>query len=1333
MFAREGQSAGKRPVNQRGAAVPGGRRPAPAEPSSVDRDAGALDFRILGPFEVQMGGHQLALGGAKQRALLASLVLHANEVVSRDRLLHELWGEDPPETAPKMIQIYVSRLRKILEQGAATRALVTQPPGYVLRVDPENIDAYRFERLVAEGRQALTADDPSKATRTLGEALALWRGSPLAEFMTEPFTETEGGRLEELRLTAVEDRIEAELALGRHADLVGELEVLAAEHPLRERLRAHLMLALYRSGRQAEALDVFKGTRLHLVEVLGIEPSRSLHALQKAILLQEPELDLPTQPSALPASEATATTGAAARTPGSRKPVAVLMAEVIRVGERLDPEAAGRVMSRALALGAKTVERHGATVETPAGGGILAVFGVPTVSEDDALRALHAAVELRGAIEALSTEIERTWRVRLAVRAAVGAGEVVTEETDGHASVIGGEPIDVAGRLVRVAERSEILIDAETERLVRHGAVVERLERAPASEGEPVTAAWRVTRFLPGASAIARRLDTPMVGRERELIGLIESFERVVDENSAFLCTVVGSAGIGKTRLAEELRATLADEATVLVGRCVSFGAGTFSPLAEVVARAAGECSVEAIAALVSTEPEGELIADTVARALGLQEAAGTKEETFWALRKLFGVLAGERPLVLVLDELHWAEPTFLELVEHVVDWSGDAPIFVVGLARPDLLEDRPSWGGGRPNSTILRLRPLSADESDLLLDALLGDGALSKNARARIVAAAEGNPLFIEQMLAMLSEEGEVGDGEPSIPPTIQALLAARVDRLALAERAVLERAAVVGREFWRGAVGELTPEDERGEVDAHLQALIGKELIASARAPLRQEDGFVFLHVLIRETVYDSIPKQARADLHEDVASLLERAAAERPGEHDEAVGSHLERAYRYREELGLLEKSDHELAVRAAEKLAAAGRRAYALGDLPGTVRLLSRGASLHPTSGARSEILTDLGEALRETGDFGRARGVLHEAIEAASAAGDAAAEAHARLIDLRVRAQIDPTVTPDEFDRFGAEAIALFEEAGDERRLAKAWFIRAWGPWVQGRVTDAESALRRAIACARGAGDERTEAQSVNLYVGAGFFGPSPVAEAIRRCEEVIARPPEQRRITAPAFRALAGLRAMEGKFAEARRLARRDRDILEDLGLRVAAAMATEVYGLIEMLADDPIAAERQLRTGYETLEEMGETSILSNLAAMLAQALHAQGRNDEALRYSEISERAASRDDVSPQVQWRAVRAKVLAEEHPTEGRQLAEEAVALAREASDFPLLLADALADLGEVLRLSGRPGDARSALEEGLALYDQKGNAVFAAKAREALASLDAEISAGTRTS
>jgi DNA-binding SARP family transcriptional activator len=1286
-----------------------------------------VEFRILGPLEAYRDGLSLLPHGSRQQALFATLLLHANQVVSRTRLIDDLWGESPPETATKMVHIYVSELRKLLEPDSsaesAWRVLVTRTPGYMLRIEPDQLDANRFARLIERARVALAEGRPAAASALLDEALALWRGPPLAEFADRPFAQIEAARLEELRLSAIEDRIEARLALEGGATLIGELEAFVAAHPLRERPRRQLMLALYRDGRQAEALEVYKKTRELLIDELGIEPSRALHGLERAILRQDPSLDRPIPESRARDGVETIVVPAPSEPAEVRKTVSVLVADLMSVGKQLDPEARRRLMPQVFAGVSSALERHGGRTERMAGQGIMAVFGFPTVHEDDALRAVRAAVDAREAVAALNVDLAREWGVRIAVRAGVNTGEALASDRGSNPSLVADETIEAAVRLGQAARPGDILIGPQTERLVRGAA---RAEPLPGSEaGTNGQQAWRIVDLNPLAPAIARRADMPIVGRERELFELRRCFDRSVNDRTSTLCTVLGPAGIGKSRAVDEFLASLDGQATVLSGHCLSYGeAITFWPLAEVIRQAAGASSRLAIDDLLAGELDGDLIAHRLATAIGLTDAAGSKEETFWAARKFFEALARARPLVVVFDDIQWAEPTFLDLVEHVMDWSSGRSILVLGLGRPELLEDRPLWAGGTPKSTVIRVDPLSAPESDVLIEQLLGEVRLPARARAEVARAAGGNPLFIEQMVAMITEEGAGSREALAVPSSIQALLAARLDRLPTEERIVLGRAAVVGAEFSRDAVVDVTPVVPSESIDGHLQALIRRELIAPSPPAVPGEEGLRFSHLLIREAAYDSLPKEVRAELHERVATWLEKASEGRTAEYEEIIGHHLEQAYRWRADLAPVGDEEVELATRAANRLAAAGRRASYRADMIAAENLLSRAASLLPT--ARPALLTDLGEVLRETGDFERAETVLAEAVEAASALGDRAGEVHARLIWLRLRMQVDPAVRSDDLIRVAEEAISIFEELGDERRLAKAWFTLAWAPWVKGSVAQAEKALERAIEVARRAGDERTEAQSVNLYLGAGLFGPTPVEEAVRRCEEQLARPLQQRRVAAAAYRALAGLRAMEGRFDDARRMARQDRAILEDLGLKVPAAMAAEAYGLVEMLAGDPTTAEHELRGGYEALEEIGETSLLANLAAMLAQVLYSQQRDADALRFSEISEQASARDDVSPQVQWRAVRAKLRARMgEPNEAERLALEAVALADQTPDFVPLRGDALLDLGEVLIAIGRRPAALGPIEKALALHERKGNVVSASIARKRLAEIQQE--------
>ena len=1267
-----------------------------------------LRFRILGPLVVEQDDSALRLGGKKRQALLAVLLLHANEVVPSEQLIDELWGDEPPDTAAKIVQNNVSQLRKLLRPGV----LLTSGPGYLLHAESDEVDASWFERLVEQGRNALAKGDPQTAAATLREGLALWRGPALADFVYEAFAQSEIARLDELRLAATEDRIEADLALGRHGEIAGELEALVVQHPLRERLRGLLMVALYRSGRQAEALEVYKRTRQLLIDELGIEPSPALQRLEKAVLVQDASLEL--QAPATPAAEAPAPVREPERE--ARKTVSVVVAELESLTSPIDPEALALLLSRAIGTLSNVLVRHGGAVEEVLTSGVMGVFGVPEVHEDDALRAVRAGAEMREALVGLNHELERDEQPRFAVRTGVSTGQVVTGSRASGRTVT-GEVVATAARLAQAAPAGEILIGEETEQLIREAARLEPVAD-PGANGR----IWRLIELVPGAPAIPRRLEAAMVGRERELAQLRQAFERAVHDSTPYLFTVLGPPGIGKSRLAKELAASIGTEATILTGHCLAYGEGiTFWPLAEIVRQLAGEDPREGLLRLVAGEDDAELVVERIAGAIGPVERASASEETFWAVRRLLEAVARKRPLVLVLEDLHWAEPTLLDLVEHLADWTRDASILLLCLARPELLEQRPSWAGGKLNATSILLEPLSEQESDFLIESLVEE-TLEEEVRARIVEAAGGNPLFLEQMLAMVTEEGTDG-GELAVPPSIQALLSARLDRLGPDERAVLERASVAGREFSSSAIIDLSTEQTDESVDSALRMLIRRDLIRPVRSPYAAEDAFRFRHLLIRDAAYESLTKPTRAELHERFADWLERTAGERGTELEEIVGYHLEQAYRWRAELGQVGEREHELAGRAAARLAAAGRSAYVRGDAPGAVNLLSRAVGLvRERTPERAELMTDLAEALRETGDFKRAEEVLAEVRASASASGDRGQEVYAHMSHLRLQVAADPDIDTEELEREARLAVEVFEELGNERRLAKAWELLAWALWLRCRAAATEEALRHAIEHARRAGDGRTEAQSLNLSLGAVFFGPLPVPEGIRRCQEIVAQTAEQPRILASALRALAGLRAMEASFDEARTLVALCQAILEDLGLKVTAASLSETAGIIEMLADDPAAAERVLRSGYEQLEQMGETSNSPDLAAMLARALDAQGHGEDALRFSEISSRVAAPGDLSAQVQWRSARAKVLAGFGETkDAERLAREAVALAAE-SDFLVLRGDALFVLGEVLRSAGRAHEAARAVEEALQLYEQKGNTVSAARARTLLADM-----------
>ena len=1259
-----------------------------------------LEFRILGPFEVRSEGRALELRSAKQRSLLAILLLSANEPVSSERLTEELWQSGPPEKASNVLQVHVSQLRKVLTPGV----LVTRSPGYVLSVDPEQIDAVRFERLVNEGIAAVATNDPARALQTLDRALGLWRGSALSDFAFEDFARTESGRLEELRLLATEERVDAALALGRHAALAGELEGLVAANPLRERPAGQLMLALYRSGRQAEALEAYSRTRQRLVDELGIDPSPELQRLERAILNQDPSLDLSATPEPLAASAPPAHEPRPATQQASRKTVTVLFADFALTptrGDTIEPETLEPVFSHLGDELAKVVEKHGGSIHWSSEIEIVAAFGLPRVHEDDALRAVRAAVELREAIVALSPRLESDFGVGVDVRVGVNTGQVVASVA--FASPAIGGASSVAARLGRSAAVGEILIADATKELVRDAVTV-----------EAVDSGWRLLDVF-GALGVERRLELPTVGREDELATLRRAFDAVVRERSPSLVTVVGPPGIGKSHLARAFTESLDGDARVLVARSAAYGEGSsFAPLAEIIRRLGGESPFDAIRGVLAADDERDVVVERISAAIGLSESGGQTETTFWAVRRLLEALAREGPVVVVLDDLHWADPTFLDLVEYVVDWAFDSPIMLLGLSRPELLDERPNLAGAGRNASAVALKPLGTAESEALVDNLLEGSALDPRRRTLITEAAGGNPFFLEQMVALHTLENS---SPVAIPPTIQALLAARLDRLEPDQLAVLERASIMGREFWPAALAELASEPPR-ELNTILRELVRKQLIEPTRSTLPVGDALRFHSGLIRDAVYETVPKRSRAALHEQVAAWLARAIREPVvGQYEEVLGFHHEQAYRYLDELGPLDEHARALGRAGADHLGAAGRRAFARGDMAVASGLLLRAAALLASDDpARLELLPTIGEALQETGDFKRSLDVLDEAI----AAGDEGQAAKASVVRALVRAS-SGAGPGDAIVREAKRAIAVFEPARDDAGLATASRMLAWAHGTEGRYGDAADAARRAIERADAAGDTRQHLRASTLYALSALHGPTPATEAIDRCRQIVEDVAGDRRAEGLVTIVLGWLEAMRGDFDAARELARRGRAILDDLGTNVLAA--STVSSEIEMLAGDPAAAERDLRRDFDALTELGETYLRSTVAGDLAQAVYVQGRPDEALDLAALAEELAAEDDVISQVFWRSVRAKVLAQRgRAEEALPLAEQAVELIR-GTDSPVTLARTLVDLAEVQSLAERPDEAREALTEAAALLERKENVVGAQRVAERLEALD----------
>jgi class 3 adenylate cyclase/tetratricopeptide (TPR) repeat protein len=951
-----------------------------------------------------------------------------------------------------------------------------------------------------------------------------------------------------------------------------------------------------------------------------------------------------------------------------RKTVTVLFCDVsgsTALGESTDPEAVRALLARYFERMKGIVEAHEGTVEKFIGDAVMAVFGIPRLHEDDAFRAVRAACEMRDALPGLGVQ----------ARIGLNTGEVVTGTEERLAT---GDAVNVAARLEQTAQPGEILIGETTLTLVRDAVEAEAVELLELKgKAEPVTA----YRLLRVAEAPERPHKMRFVGRERELAIVRQAWERVRVERRCELVTVVAEAGVGKSRLVAEVLTSI--EATIVAGRCLPYGDGiTYWPVVEVLKQ-------------LDALPPEETARDAIRSLLGQTHAATSAEEIAWAFRKTLEHAATKRPLVVVFDDVNFGEESFLDLIEHVALLSSGAPILLISMARPELLEGRPTW------PVTLWLEPLRAEDVELLIS-----DPISGELREKIARAAGGNPLFLEEMLAMVRH----GRGEVVVPPTLQALLAARLDQLEAAERSVLERGAVEGEIFHRGAVQALGPHEAR--VTSRLAALVRKEMITPAQPLLAGEEGFRFRHLLIRDTAYDALPKVVRAELHERLAAWLEAHGADLV-ELDEVLGYHLEQASHYRAELGI--PQDDELAAAARRRLTAAGRRALGRSD-GAAVSLLERAAALVPTAEIDVSLETGLVGALLRSGKGDDALRHARSMAERASAVGDRVGELCGRIEEGLCRLYVEPEGAAEELAALVEEAVPEFEAAGNDFALYTAY--RALGEITNLRAQmDAQlEAWERAFTHAQRAGLPH---ELVGWRANARLYGSTPVSRVLVWLEEQEVRGVRETSLRTHKAGALARL----GRFDEARALLAEVRRELADRGGGIPLAMATGLTSTeVELLAGDPAAAAAFGEEGCRLFDELGERGYLSTGAGNLAQALYQLDRLDEADDRARSAAKLGASDDASTQMLWRQVRAKVLARrgDH-LEAEQLAREAVALGDETEMLDMQ-GDAYTDLAEVLALADRPAEAAEALEQALARYERKEDLVKAGRARDRLAAL-----------
>ena len=982
------------------------------------------------------------------------------------------------------------------------------------------------------------------------------------------------------------------------------------------------------------------------------------------------------------------------------------------LGETLDPESLHEVKERYFAAMAAEITRHGGKIEKYIGDAIMAVFGLPQLHEDDALRAVRAAQGMRAALKGVNVDLRQHYGVELANRTGINTGEVVAVDDPTAAQKLAtGDAVNVAARLEQAAPPGEIYLGAVTYHLVRDAIEAEAVEPLTLKGKSERVAAYRLIDAR-GLDGYVRRADSEIVGREDELLLVDAALAGLTRSRTAQVVTILGHAGIGKSRLAREVMARAA--------------------AAEIRADDSPEEARAKLAALI----EDDDVTARLASAIGLSEGAFAMHEINWAARKFLEKLAADRPLVALIDDIHWAESAFLDLLDHVLDSAEDAPILLLATSRPDLLEKRPEWGE-RADALRLELKPLSDAAAARVAENLLG-ASFPADVAARIVAAAEGNPLYVEQILAMLVDTQAIkkqddgqwvrGEqyGEIDIPPTIKALLEARLGQLGRNERYAIEPASVIGLQFAVSAVASLEPESARTGIDEQIASLTRKQFVQAVPSD-EAELVYRFHHHLVRDTVYAGLLKRSRANLHVEFVRWADKVNAERGRglEFEEILGYHLEQAHRYLGELGPLDEKAHEIGRDASRRLASAGARSFARGDAHAAENLLRRAiALLKEEDPLRLPLLPQRAEVLLELGKFDDAKALVDHAHAIAALVGNLRVKAAADLVRLHVRLhKAEPGNWSDATMQLTTETIPLLEEEGAHPELARAWRLVALVKQVAGALGTAGDAIVKVVTHAREAGDERLVTRSALGLTFNALYGPTTVQQALQQCEEFVTGDMRDRLVQGLIMCKIAQLRAMNGDFADARTMYRHARKMLDDLGQSVNVATTSFDLGMIELLAGDPAEAERAVRADYDALVQLGATYLLSGMGAILARAVRAQGRDDEALELTKTVESAAAEDDVDAQVLWRGIRAPILARAgRTTEAEALARAAHEKARQ-TEMPSLHGFALTELASVLQVAGRFDEARAVMAEAMAVYEKKGDTVSAARAKRLLAMME----------